>query len=254
MNEKLTLFFGKTNPELSNLYVAPIKIGGKIYNSTEHYFMYQKAMLFDPDGDAVKKIGNDLTPSQVKKLGRQVKNFDSAVWAEKGLLHMFHALTAKFTQHLELKELLLSTGYTLIGEASPFDRHWGVGLGVSKPGVYDPAQWKGTNWMGALLMAVRGSLRHDTSLIGDRCWFDGDKLFYQSEVGQIEDGFYICEDGKVTPNWSAIIDRFYHQSIEGYKDMADLERHFTYATIIQTGVLSNAYGGSINLDDMEETE
>ena len=44
MNEKLTLFFGKTNPELSNLYVAPIEIGGKVYNSTEHYFMYQKAM------------------------------------------------------------------------------------------------------------------------------------------------------------------------------------------------------------------
>ena len=79
-------------------------------------------------------------------------------------------------------------------------------------------------------------------------------LYYQSEVGQIEDDFYICEDGKVTPNWSAIIDRFYHQSIEGYKDMADLERHFTYATIIQTGVLSNAYSGSIDFDDMEETE
>lgn len=182
-DDKLTLFFGKTNPELSNFYVSPFEINGTVYNSSEHYFMYQKAKLFDPDGDAIKKMSNDLTPNQVKKLGRQVKNFDSDVWAEKGRVHMFHALTAKFTQNPELGALLLSTGHNLIGEASPFDRIWGVGLGVSKPGVYDPAQWKGTNWMGALLMAVRGSLRQNIDRVGDYCWFGGDKLYYQSEAG-----------------------------------------------------------------------
>ena len=56
MNDKLTLFFGKTNPELSNFYVSPFEIDGTVYNSSEHYFMYQKAKLFDPDGDAIKKM------------------------------------------------------------------------------------------------------------------------------------------------------------------------------------------------------
>ena len=64
MNDKLTLFFGKTNPELSNFYVSPFEIDGTVYNSSEHYFMYQKAKLFDPDGDAIKKMGNDLTPTK----------------------------------------------------------------------------------------------------------------------------------------------------------------------------------------------
>ena len=49
MNKKLTLFFGKTNPEFSNFYIAPFEIDGVTYNSSEHYFMYQKAKLFDPD-------------------------------------------------------------------------------------------------------------------------------------------------------------------------------------------------------------
>ena len=253
MNEKLTLFFGKTNPELSNFYVSPFEINGTVYNSSEHYFMYQKAKLFDPDGDAIKKMGNDLTPNQVKKLGRQVKNFDSDVWAEKGRVHMFYALTAKFTQNPELSELLLSTGYNLIGEASPFDRIWGVGLGVSKPGIYDPAQWKGTNWMGILLMAVRGNLRQGIDCVGDYCWYDGDTLYYHSQAGRnIKDDLYICEDGKVKPNWPVLIDRFYNQSIDGYKDMADFEWHFVCSTLIHTGVLDYAY--SQGIDDFEDME
>lgn len=255
MNDKLTLFFGKTNPELSNFYVSPFEIDGTVYNSSEHYFMYQKAKLFDPDGDAIKKMSNDLTPNQVKKLGRQVKNFDSDVWAEKGRVHMFHALTAKFTQNPELGALLLSTGHNLVGEASPFDRIWGVGLGVSKPGVYDPAQWKGTNWMGILLMAVRGSLRQNIDRVGDYCWFEGDKLYYQSEVQKVEDDLYIYEDGKVKPNWSVLVDRFYNQSIDDYKDMADFERHFLCSTLIHAGVLDYAYSQSIaDFEDMEDTE
>lgn len=156
---------------------------------------------------------------------------------------MFHALTAKFTQNPELGELLLSTGYNLIGEASPFDRIWGVGLGVSKPGVYDPTQWKGTNWMGILLMAVRGSLRQNIDRVGDYCWFEGDTLYYQSEVRKIENDLYVCEDGKLKPNWPVLIDHFYNHYIDGYKDMEDFERHFVCSTFIHIGALSSAYSG-----------
>ena len=168
---------------------------------------------------------------------------------------MFHALTAKFTQNQELGELLLSTGYNLIGEASPFDRIWGVGLGVSKPGVYDPAQWKGTNWMGILLMAVRGSLRQNIDRVGDYCWYEGDKLYYQSEDKKVEDDLYVYEDGKVKPNWPVLIDRFYNQSIGSYKNMADFERYFVCSTLVHTGVLDYAYSQSIaDFEDMEDTE
>lgn len=256
MNEKLTLFFRNTNPELSNLYIAPFEIDGVTYYSVEHYFMFQKAKRFDPDGDAIKKMGNDCTPAKMKKLGKEVENFNSDVWDKEGRVHMFHALTAKFTQNTELQRILLFTNYNLIGEASPFDRRWGIGLGVSNKNVYDPTQWKGTNWMGALMMAVRGSLRQDIDCVGDYCWHDGDTLYYHSEAGRnIEDVLYIYKDGKVKPNWPVLIDRFYNQSIDGYKDMADFERHFVCSTLIHTGVLDYAYSHSIDdFENMEESE
>ncbi len=257
MNKKLTLFFGKTNPEFSNLYPAPFTFRGETYASAEHYFMYQKAKLFDPEGEAIQKMGNDYTPKRMKTLGKQVKNYDDAVWADKGRLHMYNAVRAKFMANPALQEKLLETGYSLMGEASPFDRKWGIGLGVSKPGVYDPYQWKGTNWLGAILMAVRGEFRCDTSEIGDRCWYDGDKLFYRSDVQEVEDNLYIYEDEehtKLIPNWPVIIEGFYNHSFAGHKDIADFERHFIFATILRLGVLEDAYRASFaELDKLWNT-
>jgi len=77
----ITLFYGKsnTNPEFSNFHIAPFVIDGAEYPSVEHYFMFEKARLFDPDGEAIKKMSGELAPAQMKKLGRLVKNFDGAV-------------------------------------------------------------------------------------------------------------------------------------------------------------------------------
>lgn len=66
---------------------------------------------------------------------------------------------AKFSQNPTLKEFLLSTGDSILAEASPYDSIWGIGLGwedAEKGGV---AQWRGENLLGCALMEVRDWLK-----------------------------------------------------------------------------------------------
>ncbi|KKL76505.1 hypothetical protein LCGC14_2044250, partial [marine sediment metagenome] len=61
---------------------------------------------------------------------------------------MYDAIKAKFTQHEDLREILLSTGDAKIIENSPIDKYWGCG----KKGT-------GKNRLGVLLMRLRNELR-----------------------------------------------------------------------------------------------
>lgn len=53
---------------------------------------------------------------------------------------------------------LLDTAPTLLVEASPFDRVWGVGLGADNPRIDDPASWRGSNLLGKILTKLRDEL------------------------------------------------------------------------------------------------
>lgn len=61
---------------------------------------------------------------------------------------MREAVPARFTQHPQLRELLLSTGDALLVEHTVNDRYWG-----------DGGDGSGKNTLGRLLMAVRERLR-----------------------------------------------------------------------------------------------
>lgn len=54
--------------------------------------------------------------------------------------------------------MLLSTGRAQIAEASPFDRYWGTGRGMSHAEMADPGHWPGKNMLGVLLMQLRDEL------------------------------------------------------------------------------------------------
>lgn len=67
----------------SNFYNSPfsLKINQKqiTFPTVEHYFHYQKALLFN-DKDAQQAILNATDPLQVKRIGRTVKNFNPEQW------------------------------------------------------------------------------------------------------------------------------------------------------------------------------
>lgn len=120
--------------------------------------MWSKAILFN-DSEIAEKIMQAKTPKEIKKLGREVSDFDQAVWNKSKFEIVVKANYNKFTQNSELLKQLLATGDRVLVEASPWDRIWGVGLDVGDPDVYDTDKWKGQNLLGQALMTVRDMVR-----------------------------------------------------------------------------------------------
>ena len=74
---------------------------------------------------------------------------------------MYEGCYAKFSQNPDMKEQLLATGDTIMVEASPMDKIWGIGRKASDPLARKIAQWKGLNLLGRVLMQVRETLREE---------------------------------------------------------------------------------------------
>lgn len=133
--------------EFSNFAPYPIKVGGKVWPTSEHYFQAQK---FE-DGSYREKILRAKTPSVAARLGRDRKMKLRRDWESVKVGIMRQALEAKFTQHENLKELLLSTGDLRLVEHTVNDAYWG-----------DGGDGKGKNMLGRLLEQVREWLRSTT--------------------------------------------------------------------------------------------
>lgn len=122
--------------------------------------MYCKAMFFK-DTVTAQKILKETRPKKQKELGREVTGFDKQLWDAQCVKYMTIACTLKFSQNPLLRQQLLATGDRVIVEASPSDDLWGIGLGEDDPRAMNPAQWRGKNLLGQVLMAVRGRLQRE---------------------------------------------------------------------------------------------
>ncbi|TAE69858.1 MAG: NADAR family protein [Bacteroidetes bacterium] len=136
----------------------PFVVDGIVYQTAEHWMMAKKALLFE-DTEFFEKIIEAETSAIVQKLGRQVRNFELDVWQKHCSEIVAEGNFHKFSQHQPLKDFLLSTENKIIVEASPYDKIWGIGMGVNRPEIYQPSLWKGTNLLGFALMEVRDKLR-----------------------------------------------------------------------------------------------
>lgn len=67
-----------------------------------------------------------------------------------------------FSQNMELKAFLLSTGDAILAEASPYDGIWGIRMQADAPDIVNPLKWRGQNLLGFALMEVRDELRRVT--------------------------------------------------------------------------------------------
>mmetsp|Transcript_3636 Transcript_3636/g.5374 ORF Transcript_3636/g.5374 Transcript_3636/m.5374 type:complete len:177 (-) Transcript_3636:10-540(-) len=141
-------FYGKKLNyfEFSNFYLSPIVVNGKSWKTTEHYFQAAKF----PNHKAAGLIRKATTPSKAASLGRSREYPLRMDWEQVKDRIMYDAVYAKFTQHDDLKKVLLGTGNRHIIEASPRDAYWGWG----KDG-------KGKNQLGITLMQVRERIRDE---------------------------------------------------------------------------------------------
>lgn len=127
----------------SNFASYPFKLGGHTWPTSEHYFQANK-FVGTPQFEEIRKAG---TPALAAKLGRSRRFRLRPDWESVKVDVMRRALEAKFRQHAELRELLLSTGDEEIIEETDADSYWGSG-----------DAGKGRNMLGQLLMELRARL------------------------------------------------------------------------------------------------
>jgi ribA/ribD-fused uncharacterized protein len=139
---------------LGNWYYSPFVKDEIPFINNEQYFMWAKQQLFDPTNVALeKKILETNSPKIMKDLGRLVRNFNQKEWDSQKYDIMKNGLIEKFSQNSELKILLLNTLNSILVEASPYDKIWGIGLTAKDAMTHKP--WKGENLLGKALMDVR---------------------------------------------------------------------------------------------------
>lgn len=119
--------------------------------------MFAKAKMFGDEGTAAKIMGT-TDPRKQKALGREVQGYDDALWAAKRLNIVTVACREKFSQNPALVADLLATKDTMLVEASPYNKLWGIGVGEDDPRALDRSKWLGLNLLGQALMTVRGQL------------------------------------------------------------------------------------------------
>lgn len=131
--------------EFSNFAAFPIRLKGKTWPTTEHYFQAQK---FEGTDEAyVEAIRTTKSPMIAARMGRDRTKKLRRDWESVKVSVMREALAAKFEQHPELGELLRSTGDAKLVERTENDSYWG-----------DGGDGSGRNMLGQLLMEVRQSL------------------------------------------------------------------------------------------------
>ena len=138
----------------SNLFRRPMEFEGRVYPTAEHAYQAGKARK-----DEVREwILSAPTPSLVAMAAHGLYTWDIVPeWSRTKFDRMRKVLKAKFSQHEDLKKLLLSTGNARLVEAGRTDnavnRTWGEVNG------------KGQNMLGVLLMEVRDEIRSQESSV-----------------------------------------------------------------------------------------
>lgn len=130
--------------EFSNFFPAPILIASMVWPTVEHYFQASK---FD-DYRVQDRILEMKSPMDAAREGRNKANKPNENWETVKDNVMYKALSAKFLQHPELKQVLLNTGNDLIIEHTSNDYYWA-----------DGGDGTGKNMLGILLMRVREHIR-----------------------------------------------------------------------------------------------
>ncbi len=140
------LFYHSDQPHgaLSNFSDHAIFLEQKIWPTTEHYYQAQKFAGTDRE-EAIRR-----SPSPMVAKQKAANWTDERVpdWTSLKVGVMQRALKAKFTQHPDLREILVQTGERGLIEHTEQDAFWG-----------DAGDGAGQNMLGVLLMRIRAELR-----------------------------------------------------------------------------------------------
>ncbi len=132
----------------SNFSRHSVFLKGKRWPTSEHYFQAQKFAGTEHE-DEVRKCKR---PADAASMGRSRKLPLRRDWESVKDQIMLEVVRAKFTQHEDLKAILLATGDAKLVEHTTNDSYWG-----------DGGDGSGKNRLGQILMQVRAELRAETT-------------------------------------------------------------------------------------------
>ena len=124
----------------SNFAPYPVRIGGKLWPTSEHYFQAQK---FD-DVEHQERIRRTKSPMIAARLGRDRKKPLRRDWESIKVAVMREAVRAKFDQHDDFRAKIV--------EHTDNDSYWG-----------DGGDGSGKNMLGRILMEIREELRRGST-------------------------------------------------------------------------------------------
>ncbi len=129
----------------SNFSPHPIMLADKTWPTSEYYFQAQKFPGSSKDEEEVRAA---TSPMIAARMGRSRQRPLREDWESVKDQIMYEAVLAKFSQHVDLREILLATGDATIVEHTENDAYWG-----------DGGDGTGKNMLGIILMRVREELR-----------------------------------------------------------------------------------------------
>jgi ribA/ribD-fused uncharacterized protein len=131
----------------SNFSRHQVWLKGKSWPTSEHYFQAQKFAGTEHE-DAIRKA---KSPGIAAQLGRDRKRPLRRDWEKVKDSIMRDVVLAKFSQHHDLRETLLSTADARLVEHTFNDSYWG-----------DGGDGSGKNMLGQILMSIREELRQQS--------------------------------------------------------------------------------------------
>lgn len=132
----------------SNFAPYPIQVDGKQWQTSEHYFQAQKFEDREHQ-EAIRKTKSSMIAA---RMGRDRKKPLRRDWESVKVAVMRKAVRAKFTQHEDIRRILLSTGEARIVEQTENDSYWG-----------DGGDGSGKNMLGRILMEIREELGNEAA-------------------------------------------------------------------------------------------
>jgi ribA/ribD-fused uncharacterized protein len=129
---------------LSNFSPHQVRLKGKVWPTSEHFFQAQKFAGTEHE----EEVRQANSPMIAARMGRSRKRPLRRDWQSVKDNIMREAVRAKFTQHADLREVLLGTGTATLVEHSERDDYWA-----------DGGDGSGRNMLGRILMELREQLR-----------------------------------------------------------------------------------------------
>ena len=145
----MTIEFYKVNDKygcFSNFAHYEFEVDGIVWRTSEHFFQAHKFI----DKEYFERIRRALSPMDAANLGRSRKVPIRLDWEEIKVDIMKKAVFEKFSQNMEIKNILLNTGEQDIIETTTTDYYWGCGNDGT-----------GKNMLGKILMQTREILKDD---------------------------------------------------------------------------------------------